>query len=242
MLKISSYSAFIEQKQLLFSLSHTFKKGKVHILMGPNGSGKSTLAMSLLGMKKFTLSPESKAFLETTNLLEFESYKRVQKGLFVSFQSPPSLSGVSVFQMLRIALHGKMEALALKETIEKFSKELSIPKTLLSRSLNEGFSGGERKKMELLQMAILNPQCALLDEIDTGVDIDAQKTIISFLKNWLSPEKTLLIITHHPSFAEALSPDSVTILKNGEIVASGNASLIQIIKEKGYDADFSLSL
>lgn len=242
MLKLESYSAFVDEKQILFSLSHTFEKGKMHIIMGPNGSGKSTLALSLLGAKKYTHGPESRVFLDKTSLLELDPHEKAREGFFVSFQNPPSLSGVSVFQMLRVALHGKMKALELKQSIETYAQVLSIPKPLLSRSLNEGFSGGERKKMELLQMAILNPRCAILDEIDTGVDVDAQKTITQFLKNWLTPEKVLLVITHHPAFAESLFPDSVTVLKNGNLAGSGGSNFIQTIQEKGYDTDFSLSV
>jgi len=234
MLTLNHYTVTADKKQILNNISHTFNSG-IHLIMGPNGSGKSTFALSLSGSPEFSLDPTSSAVLGEQELLSLKPYKRAQKGLFVSFQSPPSLSGVTVFGMLRTALHGKVEAFDLKKSIESYAQELAIPKELLSRSLNEGFSGGERKKMELLQMAILKPRCAILDEIDTGVDRDALRSMTSFLKKLQSDIPTIIIITHRTSFAKELTADSVTIFKNGSLLVSGDFSLAQDIDTHGYE-------
>ncbi len=235
MLIVKNYTIYSEKKSILKDLEYTFLPGKTYAIMGPNGSGKSTFALSLSGSKNFTLDPTSQVFLGTEELTNIESHKRAQKGLFVSFQSPPDLSGITVFSMLRIALHGKISALELKQSIESYAQRLHIPKELLSRSLNDGFSGGERKKMELLQMAILNPFCSILDEIDTGVDIDALKVMSTFLLEQKSPEKTFIIITHRPSFARNLQADTVLILKKGVFVAEGDLRLLETIEKEGYE-------
>ena len=227
MFTLQNYTVTADKKTLLKDITHSFETGKTHIVMGPNGSGKSTLTLSLSGAPTFTVSPSSNALLEDENILALSPEDRAKKGLFVSFQSPPSLSGITVFGLLRIALSGKVEAYELKKQIERYAQELEVPKELLSRSLNDGFSGGERKKMELLQMAILNPKCALLDEIDTGVDQDALRVITTFLKKWKRPEKTLIVITHRTTLAQEIQADTVTILKNGSLLTSGDLSLAE---------------
>lgn len=236
MLTLKNYTVSVDDKILLKDINYSFEAGKTHIIMGPNGSGKSTLALSLSGAPTFTLSLSSKAFLEKKSLLPLSPEKRAQKGLFVSFQSPPSLSGITLFGLLRISLHGKIEAYDLKKQIEKYATDLEIPKELLSRSLNDGFSGGERKKMELLQMAILNPKCAILDEIDTGVDQDALRVIVQFLQRWRSQEKTLIIITHRTSLPRELQAEKVMILKNSSLLVSGDLSLVDSIERDGYQS------
>ncbi len=234
MLTLKNYTVFSEKKNILQNITYSFTPGKTYAIMGPNGSGKSTFALSLSGSKNFILDPSSQAFLGTEKITTIEPHKRAQKGLFVSFQSPPDLSGITVFSMLRTALHGKIPALELKHAIEAYAEKLHIPKELLSRSLNDGFSGGERKKMELLQMAILNPSCSILDEIDTGVDIDALKVMSTFLLSQKSPKKTPIIITHRPSFARSVQVDTVLILKQGVFVAEGDCTLLETIEKEGY--------
>jgi Fe-S cluster assembly ATP-binding protein len=203
--------------------------------MGPNGSGKSTLALSLSGANSLRVNPSSQALLDETNLLDLPPEQRAQSGLFVSFQSPPALSGVNVFQLLRTSLGKRISAIDLKSRLERIAGELAIADNFLSRSLNDGFSGGERKKMELLQLAALDPKCVILDEIDTGVDIDALRTITTFLRNWKSETKTLIAITHRASFAQEIDADTVTILKKGRIVESGGKELAERIEKEGYE-------
>lgn len=234
MLTVKNYTIHSEKKSIIQNLEYAFTPGKTYAIMGPNGSGKSTFALSLSGSKNFTLDSPSQAFLGTEEITAMEPHERAQKGLFVSFQSPPDLSGITVFSMLRTALHGKIPALELKQSIESHAEKLHIPKELLSRSLNDGFSGGERKKMELLQMAILDPFCSILDEIDTGVDIDALKVMSTFLLQQKSPKKTFIIITHRPSFARSIQVDTVLVLKKGVFVAEGDLRLLETIEKEGY--------
>lgn len=203
--------------------------------MGPNGSGKSTLALSLAGLENFSVDKDSAVLWNTINLLTLKTEERAELGLFVTLQSPPSLSGVTVFQLLRIALSGKMSPQDIRTKLFAYAEELKIPKELLSRSLNEGFSGGERKKMEMLQVALLSPSLIFFDEIDTGVDIDALNTIVAFLKKHKKKDQTFVFITHQKRLTDCISPDKVIILKNGRIARIGNASLIQKISKEGYE-------
>lgn len=234
MLKLQNYTVTADKKSILKDLTHAFETGKVHVVMGPNGSGKSTLALSLAGAPHFESSDESSARLNNTELLPLKTHERAQHGLFVSYQTPPSLSGVTVFGLLRTALHGSKSASDIKKDIEETAQTLNLSKELLSRSLNDGFSGGERKKMELLQMKVLDPTVAILDEIDTGVDRDALKTMTHFLSNWSTKDKTLIVITHRTQLAEELQADTVSILKDGSLVVTGDRLLAQRIEKEGY--------
>lgn len=234
MLELKNYSVSAQDKPILKHISASFKEGKTYVVMGPNGSGKSTLALSLMGSPDFSVSQESSATLGTKDILSLPPEKRAQAGLFVTFQTPPSLSGVTVFQLLRTALSGHVSANEVREKIVVFAKELAIPKELLSRSLNDGFSGGERKKMEMLQVALLEPKIVFFDEIDTGVDVDALRTIITFIQKHKKATQTFIFITHQKRLADAVSPDTVLILKNGALVKEGNRDLIREIEEEGY--------
>lgn len=235
MLTLKNYSVFVGDKTILKDLSLTFEKGKVYVLMGPNGSGKSTLALSLMGISDFTHSPDAQALLEETDLLALTPEERSQAGLFTTFQSPPSLSGVTVFQLLRLALEGKRSPQEVRSELLSYAKALNIPQELLSRSLNEGFSGGERKKIEMLQVAVMKPKVVMFDEIDTGVDIDALRTITEFVKKHKTPDQTYIFITHQKRLAEYVSPNRVVILKNGTVARVGDDSLVKEVEEKGYE-------
>lgn len=234
MLQVKNLTVSIGEKQILDNLNFTFEKGKVYAIMGPNGSGKSTLAASIMGHPLYSISPKSKIIFNDVEIQEEESYKRAKKGIFLSFQSPLTLSGVNIFQLLRVALDGKMEPLALKNKLKDLARELKIKEELISRSLNDGFSGGEKKKMEVMQAAIMEPSFLMLDEIDTGVDIDSLKTIAEFISEMKNNDRTIVIITHYNRILKYLSPDEVLIIINGKIASQGSAELAQKIETQGY--------
>lgn len=234
MLQVKNLTVSIGEKQILDNLNFTFEKGKVYAIMGPNGSGKSTLAASIMGHPLYSISPKSKIIFNDVEVQEEESHKRAKKGIFLSFQSPLTLSGVNIFQLLRVALDGKMEPLALKNKLKDLARELKIKEELISRSLNDGFSGGEKKKMEVMQAAIMEPSFLMLDEIDTGVDIDSLKTIAEFISEMKNNDRTIVIITHYNRILKYLSPDEVLIIINGKIASQGSAELAQKIETQGY--------
>lgn len=236
MLAIKNLSVQIEKKSILTDISFTFEKGKVYAIMGPNGSGKSTLAASVMGHPAYELSAASKILFNGEDIVDLTPDKRAEKGIFLSFQSPLSLSGVSIYQFMRYALDGKMDALAIRQKIQKYAEELKISQELLSRSLNDGFSGGEKKKMEMLQAAMLEPAVLFFDEIDTGVDVDALKTIAKFINKTRKKDSTFIIITHYNRILKYLKPDKTLVIAKGKLVKVGNAKLADEIEKKGYDA------
>jgi len=236
MLHIEKYSISIDSKLILNNISVQFEKGKIYALMGPNGSGKSTLALSLAGSPNLSLSKDAKVWFKSDDITQAKPEDRARKGLFITLQSPPAISGVTVFQLLRTALSRKIKPFDLRKKLFETAQDLSISKELLSRSLNEGFSGGERKKMEILQLALLDPDCIFFDEIDTGVDVDALRTIAGFLQKFKTPEKTFIFITHNTKILEYLKPNFVIVLKNGEITRTGDNTLVQYIEKNGYDS------
>lgn len=237
MLSIKNLSASAGKKKILKDISVTFRPGKIYAVMGPNGSGKSTLARTIMGDPAFTTASKSVITLNRKNITNLTPDKRAQAGIFLSAQSPLEIPGVTVAQLLRRATAGqKRSALALKKEIDHIAHNLKIPDELLSRSLNVGFSGGERKKLEVLQAAILDPQYIFLDEIDTGVDVDALKTIAQFLKKFVKDtKKTLVIITHYNRILKYLPPHEVIVIRDGKIVTKGDKKLAQAIEKKGYD-------
>lgn len=234
MLKIKNLSVSVSDKKIIDNLSFDFEKNKIYVLMGPNGSGKSTLAMSIMGHPLYLIK-KGKIIFKEKNITNASPDERARMGIFLSFQSPLSLSGVSMFSLLRTAIAGKKDPLALKEEIEKIAKQLKIKKELLDRSLNEGASGGERKKIELLQAAVLNPDLIIFDEIDTGVDVDALRTIAQFMeKN--KKGKTYLLITHYNRILKYVKPDKVLVMMEGKIVKQGSYKLAEEIEKKGYQS------
>lgn len=235
MLEIKNLKVKINNKTILNNINFTFEKGKIYALMGPNASGKSTLAFSIMGHPLYKLFPSSKIIFKGKNIKKLSPEKRVKLGIFLSFQSPLALSGVNVFQVLRYALQKKLDPLTLKEKLENISKELKLKKELLERPLNEGFSGGERKKMEILQAKAIDPEFLIFDEIDTGVDVDALKTISQFLREFKKEKKTLLLITHYNRILRYLKPDVVLVMKEGSIVKVGGRELANKIEREGYE-------
>lgn len=249
MLHIENLSASIEGKKILDDISFDFQAGKTYALMGPNGSGKSTLAAAIMGHPQITYSRASKIFFggkpahHTSagkadvggNIKNLSPDKRSHLGIFLSFQTPMTLPGVTVFELLRLALERQIDPVTLHGQVKMYAKELHIKDELLKRSLNDGFSGGEKKKLEALQTVLLRPKFVLFDEIDTGVDVDALKTISRFLKKHLAKETTLVFITHSTRLLRYIRPDAVLILKAGRLVKTGRETLAKRIEEKGFE-------
>lgn len=236
MLTLQNLSAAIGEKKILKDISFSFKPGKTYALMGPNGSGKSTLASAIMGHPNLQYSRASKIVATTKNIKALSPDKRSALGIFLSFQTPLEIPGVTVFDLLRIALEKKMDPVTLHKQVKLYAKELHIKDELLKRSLNVGFSGGEKKKFEALQAVMLKPQFALFDEIDTGVDVDALKTISKFLKKNLPKETTLVFITHSSRLLKYVTPDEVLVMKDGSLVKTGGAKLAQEIEHTGFEA------
>ncbi|MFZ3031796.1 MAG: Fe-S cluster assembly ATPase SufC [Candidatus Moraniibacteriota bacterium] len=236
MLTLQNLSASIGEKKILKNISFSFKPGKTYALMGPNGSGKSTLASAIMGHPNLQYSRASKIVATTKNIKALSPDKRSALGIFLSFQTPLEIPGVTVFDLLRIALEKKMDPVTLHKQVKLYAKELHIKDELLKRSLNVGFSGGEKKKFEALQAVMLKPQFALFDEIDTGVDVDALKTISKFLKKNLPKETTLVFITHSSRLLKYVTPDEVLVMKDGSLVKTGGAKLAQEIEHTGFEA------
>jgi len=233
MLQIKNLKVSVENKQILNGLNFEFETGKIYAIMGPNGSGKSTLAQSIMGSPVYEIDKDSKIFFNNKNITELEPNERAMEGIFLSFQAPLSLSGVKVFQLLQLALNGKKEPLKIREEIKKYKEELGINQELLSRSLNEGASGGERKKIEVLQAVVLDKDFLIFDEVDTGVDVDSLKSISKFLKKY-KKNKTIILITHYNRILHYLKPDYVLVMKNGQIVKVGDHKVAKEIESDGY--------
>ncbi len=239
MLSLKSLSVSVAHKQILHTIDFTFEKGKTYAVMGPNGSGKSTLAHAVMGHPAYRIHAKSRIVFNNTRIDDLTPDKRAKAGIFLSFQSPLALSGVTVFQLLRLALSGKKDPLVVQTRMRSYAKALKIPDELLQRSLNEGASGGEKKKLEVLQAAVLDASLQIFDEVDTGVDVDALKTIAQFIKK-NQEDKTYILITHYNRILKYLKPDYVLILINGKIVKVGDYHLAKTVEQKGYEKLLSL--
>lgn len=237
MLRLNNLSVSADGKEILHDISYDFLPGTTYALLGPNGSGKSTLGNTLMGHPHYTPSKESFAIWQDEDLLHLTPDERAKRGIFLSFQNPLPLAGVSVMDLLRMTLvtSKKTDAMTLHKQVRAYAAELNIKEELLKRSLHDGFSGGEKKKIEALQAALLRPTLAIFDEIDTGVDVDALRQITSFLKTHLPKEATLIYITHSHKLLSSLKPEHVLILKNGALVKSGDAGLASEIEQNGFE-------
>lgn len=242
MLKIKDLHAQIEDKEILKGINLEVKAGEVHAIMGPNGAGKSTLSSIIAGKEEYEVT-KGDILLNGEDISELEADERAHKGVFLSFQYPVEIPGVSVTNFIKTAINesrkaqGKEEMPAkdmLKKIREK-SELLEIDRKFLSRSLNEGFSGGEKKRNEIFQMAMLEPKLAILDETDSGLDIDALRIVANGVNKLKSDDNAVIVITHYQRLLEHIIPDYVHVLHDGKIVKTGDASLALKLEEKGYD-------
>lgn len=235
MITLNHLTVSIEKKKILDDISFVFRPGQTYALMGPNGSGKSTLASAIMGHPNIAYTRASKILVGTKNIKTLTPDIRAKMGIFLSFQTPLEIPGVTIFDLLRLALEKKMNPVALHKQVRAYAKELHIKDELLKRSLNEGFSGGEKKKFEALQAVMLQPAFVLFDEIDTGVDVDALKTISHFLNKYLPKTTTLVYITHSTRLLKYVRPDEVLVIKSGRLVKTGKAALAKKIEEQGFE-------
>ena len=241
MLQIKDLKAKIDNKEILKGLNLEIKPGEVHAIMGPNGSGKSTLSNVLSGKKGYTVSGDITYLNE--NLLDLEIEERAHKGIFLAFQYPLEIPGVNTNIFLKTSLNAikkakgekELDAIEFLKLVKQKASELKFDEKILSRQLNVGFSGGEKKKNEILQMSILNPKLSILDETDSGLDIDALKIVSEGVNALRSKESSFLIITHYQRLLEYIKPDFVHVLINGQIVKSGGAELALELESKGYE-------
>ena len=235
MLEIKNLKVNVEEKEIVKDISLNLEKGKVYVLMGPNGSGKSTLINSIMGNKKYKIK-SGKIFFEEEDITNLSPDKKAEKGIFLSFQHPLDIPGVTVLNFLRAVLNKKQKKPIKeleKDIIEK-AKSLKLKKDFVYRYLNEGFSGGEKKKSEALQLLVTNPKFAMFDEIDSGADIDSLKLIASAISKFAAKDKTILIITHYKKILDFIRPDKIFIIKNGKIVKEGGFNLISKLEKEGY--------
>ena len=238
-LKIENLHVCIDDKEILKGIDLTINTGEIHALMGPNGNGKSTLLSAIMGNPKYQVT-EGSIYLDGQNVLEMSVDERSKAGIFLGMQYPQEIPGVVTSDFLRAALNAHQEKpVSLFKFIKELDKniaDLKMDDNLAHRYLNEGFSGGERKKNEILQMSILNPKLAILDETDSGLDVDAVRIVSEGVQRFHNEDNAVLIITHHNQILQKLKPDYVHVLINGKIVKTGDASLVREIEEKGYDA------
>ena len=242
MLEIRNLHVEVEGKEILKGLNLSVKAGEVHAIMGPNGSGKSTLAQILAGNEHYQAT-KGEVLFEGKNLLEMPAEKRAQAGIFLAFQYPVSIPGVSTAYFLRSALNEILKAKGLEELdamdflvlLKDKIKLIQMDPSFANRPVNDGFSGGEKKRNEILQMAILEPKLAILDETDSGLDIDALKIVADGVNRLRRPDRSMIVVTHYQRLLDYIIPDYVHVLMGGRIVKSGTKELAFQLEEKGYD-------
>ena len=238
LLEIKNLSASVEDKNILKNINLTVNAGEIHVLMGPNGAGKSTLMNVIMAHPKYTVT-EGQIIFDGEDITDSRTDERAKKGIFMSFQNPEEIQGVDVEEFLKEALNsqGKDYGSSLKfhkELVKKMDS-LKIDNSYAQRYVNVGFSGGEKKKNEMLQMSILNPKLALLDETDSGLDVDAVKIVSEAIKDFFDETKAIIIITHHKEILKNVKADYVHVLKDGELIRTSDATLIDKIEENGYE-------
>jgi Fe-S cluster assembly ATP-binding protein len=242
MLQIKNLQASIEGKQILNGIDLQVKAGEVHAIMGPNGSGKSTLASVLAGREEYEVTGGHVDF-QGKNLLEFEPDERAAEGIFLAFQYPVEIPGVSTVNFMKTAVNkirayrgqNPLDAVAFLQLMKEKMKLVEIDQALLSRSLNEGFSGGEKKRNEIFQMAMLEPTLSILDETDSGLDIDALRIVANGVNKLRNKNNATIVVTHYQRLLDYIVPDFVHVLYKGRIVKSGGKELAKELEAKGYD-------
>jgi len=242
MLNIKDLYTAVENKKILEGLSLSVKAGEVHAIMGPNGSGKSTLANILAGKDGYQVTKGSVLY-EDKNLLELSPEERARKGVFLAFQYPVEIPGVNNIYLLKAALNAirkhkgepELDAMEFMSLVKEKMKLVQMNEDLLTRSVNEGFSGGEKKRNEVFQMAILEPKLAILDETDSGLDIDALRIVAEGVNSLRNKERAFILVTHYQRLLNYIKPDYVHVLGKGKIIKSGGPELALELEEKGYD-------
>jgi Fe-S cluster assembly ATP-binding protein len=242
MLQIKDVYASVEEKDILKGISLSVNAGEVHAIMGPNGAGKSTLASIIAGKEEFELT-KGHITIDGEDITELDAEERAHKGVFLSFQYPVEIPGVSVTNFIKTAINENRKAKGLKdmpasEMLKKIKEKadlLEIDRKFLSRSLNVGFSGGEKKRNEIFQMAMLEPKLAILDETDSGLDIDALKVVANGVNKLKNKDNAVIVITHYQRLLDYIVPDFVHVIMDGKIVKSGTKPLAYELEEKGYD-------
>jgi Fe-S cluster assembly ATP-binding protein len=242
LLEIKNLHANVEGNEILKGINLKVDAGEVHAIMGPNGSGKSTLASVLAGREEYEVA-EGEIIYNGKNLLELSPEDRAREGVFLAFQYPVEIPGVSNTNLLKTAVNEirkyrgeeELDAMEFLSLLKEKSKLVELDQKFLSRSVNEGFSGGEKKRNEIFQMAVLNPKLAVLDETDSGLDIDALKIVANGVNKLKSKDKAVIVVTHYQRLLDYIIPDFVHVLYNGKIVKSGGKELALELEEKGYD-------
>ncbi len=236
--EVEGLNVSVEGKEIIKDFSLSIEAGKVHAIMGLNGSGKTTLSLSLMGHPSYEVSSR-KMLLDGEDISELPVEERARKGLFLGMQYPTAIPGVTVGNFLRASLRNilgeSVPPLEIRKRIKSEAEKMKIPQEFLSRSLNDGFSGGEKKKLETLQLALLQPKFAIMDETDSGLDIDALKSVAEKIHSLRSPERGFLIITHYQRILNHIKPDVVHVMINGKIVKTGGPELALELETKGYE-------
>lgn len=236
--EIQDLKASVENKQVLKGVSLRMKAGEVHAIMGRNGSGKTSMAHTLMGHPRYRVD-SGRIILDGEEITDLPAHERARKRLFLGFQYPVAIPGVSVANFLRSSLRSVRGAEVPSKEYRKLilaeMKALSVPEAFLSRSLNDGFSGGEKKRLETLQMRLLQPKVAILDETDSGLDIDALRTVSESIENLRSPQRAILLITHYQRMLNYIRPDFVHVFMDGRIIRSGGPELARELEDRGYD-------
>ena len=242
-LNISNLNVSTEGNKILENFNLTINQGEVHAIMGPNGSGKSTLANVLAGSEDYEVN-SGKIIFKDRDLLDLNIEERAQSGIFLAFQYPVEIPGVNIAPFLQASINSKLknenkpevDTLSFAKLLREKAKDLGIGHDMLKRSINTGFSGGEKKRYEILQMSVLNPELSIFDETDSGLDVDALRIVTEGINKFKNPKNSYLIITHYQKLLDYIHPDYVHVMRNGKIVKSGDISLASEIEESGYQS------